>query len=476
MRKIILAATAVGIATTSPISAQSAQDQLDARYNRALAAGYKAMMLCSAMSTSERLGGSRSAESIHEYELTGIQTPLDAIVRDLPYEIIRYSIEGQEADEQPGPVYQVRVEWADDMPARTATQSTVGGCYVGPIGSALEDAPPISVENATDNVPDDGWAVDDDAVPESIKTQLGAAAVDGTYGEGSRTTAALIIRGDTIIMEQYAGGFGPATPQRTWSVAKSIAATFVGVAVEAGDVEVSDPIALNYWREGGRYDLRNQITVDHALRMATGRYTDTPGNRSVPLYWGGSSVNETALSWPVVHTPGTVFRYANNDSLLAAKAVERYLNFYGPESVLARFGMHRTIAETDWSGGLVISSQVWSTARDLGRLGQLHLNNGMWEGERILPENWVEYVSDPSGPQPIGTNRGYGAGWWTFRRPEGNAFEGIPDDAFFASGRRGQYVVVVPSRNVVIVRRGEDGGGARFNIAAFTRDVLASID
>ena len=74
---------------------------------------------------------------------------------------------------------------------------------------------------------------------------------------------------------------------------------------------------------------------------------------------------------------------------------------------------------------------------------------------------------------PIGR---YGAGWWTFRRPEGNAFEGIPDDAFAARGNRGQYVVVVPSRNVVIVRRGEDMVGTGFDIAAFTRDVLAALD
>ena len=90
----------------------------------------------------------------------------------------------------------------------------------------------------------------------------------------------------------------------------------------------------------------------------------------------------------------------------------------------------------------------------------------------------VGIAAEPSGsgPQPEGTDWGYGAGWWTFRRPEGNSFEGIPDDAFAARGNRGQYLVVVPSRNVVIVRRGEDMVGTRFDIAAFTRDVLAALD
>ncbi len=472
MKKFTLSVATAAFTLASPVTAQSAQEQLDARYDRALAGGYKAMMLCSAIATSERLGGTRSAASIHEWELTGIYPALDPIIRDLPYEIVRYSLEGVETP----PLYQVRVDWADDMPARTATQSAVGGCYVGPIGSPLEDAPVLTVENATDNVPGDNWTVNDTALADATKEALGTAAFDGTYGEGSRSTAALVVKDGAIIMERYADGFSAATPQRTWSVAKSIAATFVGVAVEAGDVETDDPIALNYWRQGGSYDVRNQITIDHALRMATGRYSDTPGNRTDPLYWGGSTVNESAIMWPVVHTPGTVYRYANNDTLLAVKAIERYLTFYGPEGVLNRFGMHRTMVETDWSGGFVLSSQVWSTARDLGRLGELYLNDGMYDGERILPEGWRDYVSDPSGPQPEGTQWGYGAGWWTFKRPEGNAFDGIPDDAFAARGNRGQYVVVVPSRNVVIVRRGEDMVGTRFDIAAFTRDVLAALD
>jgi len=475
MNKLILAASVAAfaiVAPTAPATAQSAQDRLDERYERALAAGYKAMMLCSAMSTSERLGGSRTAQSIHEWELTGIYPALDPIIRDLPYELVRYAVEGMETP----PVYQVRVEWADDMPARAATQSVAGGCYVEPIGTANEDPLPLSAESATDDVPAEAWVIDQSVLESRAAGELSAAAFDGTYGEGSRTTAALIVKDGAIVLEDYAQGFGPDTPQRTWSVAKSIAATLVGVAMLADQMDVNQPIGLNYWRQGGSADLRNRITIDHALRMATGRYSDTPGNRTDPLYWGGSTVNETATAWPVVHMPGTVFRYANNDTLLAAKSVERYLNYYPPEEVLGRFGMHRTIAESDWSGGYVLSSQVWSTARDLALLGQLHINDGVVDGERHLPEGWVEYVSDPSGPQPEGRNWGYGAGWWTFRRPEGNAFEGVPDDAFAARGNRGQYVVVVPSRNVVIVRRGEDMVGTRFDIAAFTRDVLAALD
>ena len=105
------------------------------------------------------------------------------------------------------------------------------------------------------------------------------------------------------------------------------------------------------------------------------------------------------------------------------------------------------------------------------KLGQLHLNDGVLpDGTRILPEGWVNYVSAPSGPQPDGPF-GYGAGWWLM-----NKSEGIPPDTFAAFGNRGQYLVVVPSRDIIIVRRGEDPAGRRFDIAAFTRDVLAALE
>jgi len=142
-----------------------------------------------------------------------------------------------------------------------------------------------------------------------------------------------------------------------------------------------------------------------------------------------------------------------------------------PAEFFAKLGMIHTVAETDWQGNYILSSQVWTTALDLARLGQLYLNDGkLPSGERILPEGWVQYVSTPAGPQPDGPF-GYGAGFWLM-----NKSEGVPSDAFAAFGNRGQYVVIVPSRDVVIVRRGEDPVGTRFDIAAFTRDVLAALE
>jgi len=117
-----------------------------------------------------------------------------------------------------------------------------------------------------------------------------------------------------------------------------------------------------------------------------------------------------------------------------------------------------------------LSSQVWTTARDLARLGLLYQNDGMWQGERLLPADWRRFVTTPSGPQPDGAF-GYGAGFWLF-----NKSKGIPADAFGAFGNRGQYVVVIPSRDLVIVRQGYDDDKNRLDIAKLVEAVVAADD
>ena len=129
----------------------------------------------------------------------------------------------------------------------------------------------------------------------------------------------------------------------------------------------------------------------------------------------------------------------------------------------------RDSLETDWNGDFIMSSQVWTTARDLARLGLLYLNDGVWEGKRILPEGWADYVASPAPAQPQRgeNNPGYGAQFWLF-----GAAQGLPEGSYAAQGNRGQYVMIIPAREVVIVRRGFDDGGG-FDMARFSADILA---
>ncbi len=452
MIRSVLAATA--LLATAPLAAQSvSQEDLEVRYERALAAGYKSLFLCGAMA-SDPTGLRRNERSVEEYELTGIYGALDPLVRELEHRVELGS---------DGMIDYVATDWADDMPPRVAEYRGATGCALIPIGAALPTEEIVRA-GPIDRVGDPTVA----PLAETLSPTVTAAAekaLGASYGEGTRTTAVLVRQGDVTRGKAFAPGFDANSTQRTWSVAKSLAATLVGAAVQAGAADVSQSAGLGI----DRTDPRRGITIDHALRMASGRYSDTPGNRTDPLYMGGTTVAESALDWPLLNPPGTVYRYANNDTLAAVMAIDSYLAQNPPLTLFERLGMHSTTAETDWQGDYILSSQVWTSAADLARFGQLYLNDGIWRGTRVLPEGWVDYVSEPSEPQPD-NGFGYGAGFWLF-----NDHQGIPSDAFAAMGNRGQYVVIVPSLNAVIVRRGEDPAGSRFDIVAFTRDVLETL-
>ena len=140
--------------------------------------------------------------------------------------------------------------------------------------------------------------------------------------------------------------------------------------------------------------------------MASGLNSDHAGNRTDALYFGGIGVAEQAGSWPLVAPPGTAFRYANNDTVLAIRGLQHVLGDgdkalrFPFEAVLWKIGMTRTVPETDWRGHFIMSSQVWTTARDLARLGLLYLNDGMWDGQRLLPADWRSYVARHGPAQP----------------------------------------------------------------------------
>ncbi|MEG8039112.1 serine hydrolase [Sphingomonas sp. LR60] len=218
--------------------------------------------------------------------------------------------------------------------------------------------------------------------------------------------------------------------------------------------------------------LAHEITLDNLLRMSSGLHSDTAGNRTDAIYFGGTTVTEQVTAWPLSSRPGERFRYANNDILLAARSLRATLGEARyralPNRLFATLGMRHTVAQSDWQDNFIASSDMWTTARDLARLGQFWLQDGVWQGRRILPAGWMRYMTTPVGPQPD-RSEGYGASIWLF-----GPAQGLPTGSYSAQGNRGQYVMVVPSHRLVVVRRGEDPGSARFDVARFTADVIAA--
>ena len=193
-------------------------------------------------------------------------------------------------------------------------------------------------------------------------------------------------------------------------------------------------------------------------------------------YWAGASSVQGALSRALIRAPDTMWDYENYDTLLGVYAMklaigddQKYLEF--PRSALFdRIGMRNTLVSVDRFGDFVLSSQVYTNARDLARFGMLYLQGGTWHGERLLSEDWINFVRTPAAAT-VGRGGQYGGQWWLV--PEGR--DDVPMDAYSTAGNRGQYVVVVPSHDLVIVRRGLDYGRQGFNRWDLTREVLKAI-
>lgn len=445
---------AISLAALLAASPAVAQQPAPSTHDRAIAAGYKALMLCGAILNARAFGAERSRDSVESLELSGIYPDYDAIIPTLNAEIGRDS---------------VSVRYDAAMPPRIARHRIGRGCTVQPIGSTASATPDHRVPE-----PQPAGARDLFTAPVPRASARIAASVDraftGGFGQNSRTTSTLILRDGKPVAERYAPGFGPRTPQRTWSVAKSMAGTIIGAAVFRGRIDPDAPAPVPEWQTPG--DPRAAITLDQLMRMASGLHSATAGNRTDALYFGGTAVTEETVAWPLEVPSGSRFRYANNDTLLAIRALRATLgeDDFAEPLLFGRLGMTNTVAEQDWRGNYMLSSQVWSSARDFARLGQFWLDDGVWQGTRLLPVGWMQRMTAPTGPQPA-SGAGYGATLWLFG-PD----QGLPAGSYAAQGNRGQYIMVVPSRRVVIVRRGEDPVGASFDIAAFTAELLKAID
>jgi CubicO group peptidase (beta-lactamase class C family) len=459
------------MAALSTGSAQAQEGGETEIMQKALAAGYKALFTCSATFTA---GKSRAEIDYNE---------LDGIYVDYR-EPMRTTSEANVSDRS----RTVAVRYDRGAPPRIAAWREGFGCSLLPIGAAPEDVDILSrfaadfPEKPTDRstaLGSDVTLIDASPYQARLNVPVAAAFDAETYGEGTRTSAVLVLMEGQVIAERYGRGLDATTPQRTWSVAKSLTATVIGAAVEQGLLDLDATPLLGGWDRAG--DPRGRISLRDVLQMASGLDSGLAGNRTDRTYFGGALVSDTAFHNSTEAAPGTRFKYANYDTLAAMRALREAFNdddaywSFPYADVLWKIGANNTLLETDWGGDFVSSSQVWMTARDMARLGQLYLQDGVWGDERILPEGWSDFVSAPARAQPGRTSAGsfgYGSGFWLMDRAAG-----VPADTYAGIGNRGQYLVIVPSLDIVVVRRGYDvADGERFDIAGFTRDVIAAIN
>jgi CubicO group peptidase (beta-lactamase class C family) len=320
-----------------------------------------------------------------------------------------------------------------------------------------------------------------DAPPTGVDRDALEAALDEAFSESDpsnprRTRAVVVVHDGWVVSERYSAGVQPSTPLLGWSMTKSISHALIGIAVGDGLMEPSDPIPVPEWSAGD--DPRAAITLDQALRMSSGlafeeAYSDF-GSDVVRMLMIEYDAGGVAADQPLEAEPGTRWHYSSGTTNLISRTLRQVMGddplywAFPYERLFAPLGMHSAILETDPSGTFIGSSYGYASARDWARFGLFYLNDGVWDGRRILPEGWVRYGVSPT---PGAPNREYGAHWWL---NAGGRFEGVPPDEFRASGFEGQYVMVIPSRNTVIVRLGQTPGGG-FDSVAFEKAILAAL-
>ncbi len=323
-------------------------------------------------------------------------------------------------------------------------------------------------------------------LPDDVDPSLLQDASDWAFERATPeqvTVSLLVTRGERMLLERYAPGFDASTRTRTWSAAKSIAATLLGMMVDDGLLSLDEPLPVD-WRPQlavPKNEARATVSLRHALQMASGLMpVDAEGleyqSGSGLAYWAGDSAAIGARRRGLVRTPGTFWEYENYDTLLAVHAMRRAIaddqkyHQFPSDRLLTQLGMHQTLLGVDRFGDFILSSQVYSSARDLARFGLLYLNAGVWRGERLVSQDWIDFVRTPA---PAGNNpKGqYGGHWWLVPSDRTD----VPSDAYAAAGSRGQFVIVVPSHDVVIVRRGLDYGRFGFDQWDLTREVLRAI-
>ncbi|PCI35278.1 MAG: serine hydrolase [Elusimicrobia bacterium] len=287
------------------------------------------------------------------------------------------------------------------------------------------------------------------------------------------TRAAVIVRGGTLLGERYASGFSEKTPLLGWSMTKGVTNALVGIRLAELGVGVESKKLLPEW--SGK---KETITIENLLRMRSGLrfrevYSVAPSDVSRMLF-ARRDASGFAAGMPLEHPPGEYWSYSSGTTNILMRLLrssfpdEAAYRAFPRVKLFDRIGAQSVVMETDAFGTFVGSSFMYANARDWARFGRLYLNDGVWEGDRILPEGWIQRSLRPAGG-------GYGSHVWVDLPAEvGGPEDPAWADAFYFLGHEGQSVSVIPSKNLVVVRLGLNKSGT-WNQAKFLRAVFAAL-
>lgn len=336
------------------------------------------------------------------------------------------------------------------------------------------DRPPLPGQPDGTPWPTEAWPVDEPGA------DVDRAAADAAHARffdpaGEKklgvTHALLVVHRGRLVQERYGPTHDDTSTLPSWSMAKSMLQTLIGTLVRDGRLSIDDAAPVPEWQHGD--DPRRAITIDQLLRMSSGLafaevYDDSGFSDTIEMLFRGGKpdVAGYAASRPLTAPPGSVWSYSSGTTNILSRITHEALGLFGDDFVahlrralLDRIGMTSVKPLLDERGTWIASSFAFSTARDFARFGLFCLRDGTWEGERILPEGWIDYARTPTAH----SDGQYGAHFWLAQDGSGT---------FSANGFRSQYIVMVPERDLVVVRLGDSETDQKVDLLPALADLV----
>jgi CubicO group peptidase (beta-lactamase class C family) len=344
------------------------------------------------------------------------------------------------------------------------------GCIIQTPGKPGIHFTPVPVRTTLPDARTQDWPMGDrlpQAPPtEGVDRAKLDAAIDAAFADPAALTAAfLVVHKGRIVAERYMSGITEDTQLESWSMGKSIASTLFSLLVKDGTYTLEQPAPVPLWQKPG--DPRSRIRNIDLLRMSgglkfVGNQEPGGGPAGYPdhyyIYTGAVDSYEYSITRPPEFEPNTRGIYRNCDPLTIGYLIKLAVSRRGepfltwPQRALFdRIGIRRQVLETDPYGNFLITGYDYGTARNWARIGLLYLQDGMWQGQRILPDGWATFVSTPA---PAWRRPEYGGLFWI----NGAGTWNLPPETYFAAGAGGQNTWIVPSHDLVIVRMGHMRG------------------
>lgn len=303
-------------------------------------------------------------------------------------------------------------------------------------------------------------------------------AVDKAFdlpGEDKQQTrSVLVVFKDRIIAEKYKEGFDETSLMHGWSMTKSLTSTLYGILQRQDSLDIYKETGIQDWEE----DDRRHITYNDLLHMNSGlEWEEAYFNISdiTKMLYLESDMGQVQIQNQLIAKPNELWNYSSGTTNILSGPLlrkefdshQKYLDFWYKE-LIDKIGMNSMVVETDLSGNYIGSSYAWATTRDWAKFGLLYLHEGSWNGEQILDSSWVQYAKTPTN-----TSEGrYGAQFWL---NAGGYHPDVPKDMYSCNGFKGQYVFIIPSRNLVVVRTGLVSD-PKFDVNSFLKGIVESIE